>query len=107
MARRACKGGGAVPRQRTWWTALWTVARVEGVEPTSNGAERTLRPAVLWRKGSFGSDSEAGSRFAEQLLTVVASRRQQGRPLLDFRVAAAEAALHGTAASSLLRTRLR
>ena len=29
----------------------------------NNVAERALRPAVLWRKGSFGSDSDAGSRF--------------------------------------------
>ena len=63
-----------------------------------------LRPAVLWRKGSFGSDSETGSRFAERLLTVVASCRQQGRPLLDFLVAAGEAALQGTARPSLLTT---
>ncbi len=69
-----------------WWAALWTFARVEGVEPTNNAAERALRPAVLWRKGSFGSDSEAGSRFAERLLTVVATCRQQGRGLLDFLV---------------------
>jgi hypothetical protein len=68
---------------------------VNGYEPINNGAERALRPAVLWRKGSFGSDSEAGSRFAERLLTVVASGRQQGRPLLDFLVAAGEAALQG------------
>ena len=53
-----------------WWAALWTFARVDGVEPTNNGAERALRPAVLWRKGSFDSASEAGSRFAERLLTV-------------------------------------
>ena len=79
-----------------WWPALWTFARVEGVEPTNNVAERALRPAVLWRKGSFGSDSEAGSRFAERLLTVVATCRQQGRPLLDFLVAAGEAALRGS-----------
>jgi transposase len=46
------------------------------VEPTNNAAERALRPAVLWRKGSFGPDREAGSRFAERLLTVVASCRQ-------------------------------
>jgi transposase len=85
-----------------WWAALWTFARVEGVEPTNNGAEWALRPAVLWRKGSFGADSEAGSRFAERLLTVVASCRQQGRPLLAFLVAAGEAALHGTAGPSLL-----
>ena len=55
--------------------------------------ERALRPAVLWRKGSFGSDSAVGSRFAERLLTVVATCRQQGRSLLDFLVAAGEAAL--------------
>ena len=48
----------------------------------------SLRPAVLWRKGSFGSDSEEGSRFAERLLTVVATCRQQGRLLVNFLVAA-------------------
>src|SRR5262245_52223721 len=87
---------------RKWWPALWTFARVESVDPTNNGAERALRPAVLWRKGSFGADSAAGSRFAERLLTVVATCRQQGRPLLAFLVAAGEAALRGTAAPSLL-----
>ena len=73
-----------------------------GVEPTNNGAERALRPAVLWRKGCFGSDSEAGSRFAERRLTVVASCRQQGRPLLDFLVAAGEAAVRRVSPPSLL-----
>jgi transposase len=85
-----------------WWPALWTFARVEGVEPTNNVSERALRPAVLWRKGSFGSDSEASSRFAERLLMLIASCRQQGRPLLDFLVATGEAALQGTAPPSLL-----
>src|SRR5438067_9588268 len=72
------------------------------VEPTNNVAERALRPVVLWRKGSFGSDSAAGSRFAERLLTVVATCRQQGRPLLDFLVGAGEAALRGSPPPSLL-----
>ena len=85
-----------------WWPALWIFACVEGVEPTNNGAERALRPAVLWRKGSFGSDSELGSRFAERLLTVGVTCRQQGRPLLDFLVAAVEAALRGSSSPSLL-----
>jgi transposase len=89
-----------------WWAALWTFARVEGVAPTTNVSERALRPAVLWRKGSFGSDSVAGSRLAERLLTVGATCRQQGRPLLDFLVAAGEAALQGSAAPSLLPARL-
>jgi len=56
------------------------------------GAERAVRPAVLWRKGSFGLDSDAGSRCAERLLTVVASCCQQGLLLLAFLVAAGEAA---------------
>jgi transposase len=85
-----------------WWVALWIFARAEGVEPTNNVAERALRPAVLWRQGCFGADSEAGSRFAERLLTLVAPCRQQGRSLLAFLVASGEAALQGTAAPSLL-----
>ena len=50
--------------------ALWTFASVEGVEPTNNAAERALRPAVVWRKKSFGCHSEAGCRFVERLLSV-------------------------------------
>jgi transposase len=96
------KAAGLCRELTKWWAALWTFARVEGVEPTNNVSERTLRPVVLWRKGSFGSDSAAGSRFAERLLTVVATCRQQGRRLLDFLVAAGEAALQRTAAPSLL-----
>jgi transposase len=44
---------------------------VEGVEPTNNASERALRPAVIWRKLSFGTKSAAGSRFVETILTVV------------------------------------
>jgi transposase len=64
--------------------ALWTFARVEGVEPTNNAAERALRHAVLWRKMSHGTESEAGSRFVANILTVVATCRQQGRNVLEF-----------------------
>jgi transposase len=96
------KAAGLCRGLTKWWPALWTFARVEGVEPTNNVSERVLRPAVLWRKGCFGSDSEAGSRFAERLLTAAATCRQQGRHLLDFLVAAGEAGLRGAAAPSLL-----
>jgi transposase len=58
--------------------ALWTFVRVEGVEPTNNAAERALRHAVLWRKASHSTDSEAGSRFVENILSVVATCRQRG-----------------------------
>jgi transposase len=96
------KAAGLCRELLKWWPALWTFARVEGVEPTNNGAERALRPAVLWRKGSFGSDGAAGSRFAERLLTVAATCRQQGRQLLEFLVAMGEAASHGSPPPSLL-----
>lgn len=84
------------------WPALWSFARYAGVEPTNNAAEQALRPAVLWRKGSFGTHSPAGSRFAERLLTVSATCRQQGRELLGFLVAANQAARLGTLPPSLI-----
>ena len=87
---------------RQQWEALWTFARVEGVEPTNNAAERALRPAVLWRKGSFGSQSQRGSRFAERMLSVAASCRQQGRNLLGLLVEACQAALSGAPPPSLV-----
>jgi transposase len=96
------KAAGLCRELTKWWAALWTFARVEGVEPTNNVSERALRPAVLWRKGCFGSDSAAGSRFAERLLTVVATGWQQGRPLLAFLVAAGEAAVRGLPSPSLI-----
>ena len=71
------KAAGLCRELRKWWPTLWAFARVEGVEPTNNKAERALRPSVLWRKGSVAADSEGGSRFAERLLTMVASCRQQ------------------------------
>jgi transposase len=85
--------------------ALWTFVQVEGVEPTNNTAERSIRPGVLWRKGSFGTQSEEGSRFVESMMTVVATLKQQQRNVLEYLTAACEAALRGEAAPSLLPAR--
>jgi transposase len=82
--------------------ALWTFVQVEGVEPTNNTAERALRPGVLWRKGSFGTQSAEGSRFVESMMTVVTTLKQQQRHVLEYLTAACEAALRGEAAPSLL-----
>lgn len=65
-------------------TALWTFVRVAGVEPTNNFAERVLRRAVLWRRRSFGCNSERGCRFVERILTVVQTRRLQGKCVLSY-----------------------
>ncbi len=82
--------------------ALWTFVRVPGVEPTNNAAERAVRHGVLWRKGSFGSDSPTGSRFAERIMTVSATCRQQKRNVLAFLIEAVDARLRDKPAPSLL-----
>ena len=64
--------------------SLWTFASVAGVEPTNNAPERAVRHAVCWRKTSYGTDSERGSRFVERVLTVVASCRAQRLGVLEF-----------------------
>ena len=82
--------------------ALWTFVYCEGVEPTNNHAERCLRRAVLWRRRSFGTQSETGSRFVERVLTTVTTLRQQKRDVLDYLTTACAAAIRGDKAPSLL-----
>ncbi|MEQ1905361.1 MAG: IS66 family transposase [Pirellulaceae bacterium] len=81
---------------------LWTFTEVEGLEPTNNAAERALRPAVIHRKLSFGTQSRAGSRFLERMLTVVETCRQQSRSPFEFLTQAIEASFHNTKPPSLL-----
>jgi transposase len=84
------------------WEGLWVFATTEGVEPTNNAAERALRPAVLWRKGCFGTRSAAGSRFVERMLTVSATCAQHERHLLTFLTEAIDAHWRGLPAPSLV-----
>ena len=72
------------------------------VEPTNNAAERAIRPGVLWRKGSFGTQSADGSRFVEAMMTMVATLKQQHRHVLNYLTTACEAALQGQPIPSLL-----
>jgi transposase len=82
--------------------ALWTFVRREDVELTNNASERSLRPIVLWRKSSFGTQSRRGSDFVERMLTVVATLRQQQRQVLQYVTAACYAALYHQPPPSLL-----
>jgi transposase len=81
---------------------LWSFARVRGVEPTNNVAERALRFAVIWRRISGGTDSLGGSRFVERMLSVVATCRQQGRNVLEYLTSCFAADCRGQAIPSLL-----
>lgn len=82
--------------------ALWTFAFHPGLEPTNNSAERALRKAVIWRGLSYGTQSEAGSRFVERIMTVAETCRQQERNPLDFLRAAVLAHRRSDPVPSLL-----
>lgn len=82
--------------------ALWLFVSVAGIEPTNNAAERALRPAVIWRRTSLGTQSELGSQFVARMLTVTLSLRAQQRPVLEYLTAACEAARQNLPAPSLL-----
>jgi transposase len=84
---------------RDW---LWTFLDVSGVEPTNNVSERALRPAVIWRKLSFGTQSAKGSRFVETILTVVETCHKQSRNSFQFLTAAMHAHFLGQQPPSLL-----
>lgn len=82
--------------------ALWTFIDREDVEPTNNHAEREVRGFVLWRKRSFGTQSEHGNLFAERLMSIAHTARKQGRDVLGFLTACAEAWATKSAPPSLL-----
>jgi transposase len=82
--------------------ALWTFARVEGLEPTNNAAERALRTAVLWRKRWFGCHGAGGCRFVERLLSTVQTLRLRGRAVLEYLAEALDTYRHGSPAPKLL-----
>jgi transposase len=87
-------------RHQDW---LWTFTKIAGIEPTNNDAERALRPAVIYRKLSFGTQSERGSRYLERILTVSETCRRQSRSAYEFLVSAMEAKYANQPAPSLHR----
>jgi transposase len=82
--------------------ALWTFVRHPAVEPTNKAAERAIRPGVLWRNGSVGTQRADGSRLVEAMMTMVATLKQQHRHALNYLTTACEAALQGQPIPSFL-----
>lgn len=81
---------------------LWTFLGDPNVEPTNNASERSLRCGVIWRKLSFGTQSDRGDRFVETMLTVIETCRKQGRSVLGFITAALDQTNTSTRNQSLL-----
>jgi transposase len=112
-ARSKGKAGEKSPRSKTAGTCakllevepcLWLFLSHPEVELTNNAAERALRHAVIWRKISFGSQSQAGSLFVARLMTVVQTLKAQGRSVFEFLLAACRAARDGSSPPSLVPT---
>lgn len=79
----------------------WVFQYHDSVEPTNNIAERSLRHAVIWKRLSFGTQSDAGSRFVETMLTIIETSRQQKRNLFQFLCDSHNAYLAGKTTPSL------
>ena len=63
---------------------LWVFTKKEGIEPTNNVAEQNIRPAVLWKKRSFGVESERGGQYVEAMLSIKMTARLNGVSLAKF-----------------------
>ena len=63
---------------------LFLFLEQEGVEPTNNSSERTIRIAVQLRKISFGNRSATGELAIARLLTVSQTCKSQGRNILAY-----------------------
>jgi transposase len=64
----------------------------------NNATERALRRGVIWRRRSYGTQSESGSLFVERILTAVMASRQQKWDVLDYLAVACKAITLGNPA---------
>ena len=83
---------------------LWMFIANEGIEPTNNRAERAIRKAVIYRKLSFGTQSEHGSRFVERIFSIAATCRMQKRSVYQYLIDAINAKLSNREAPKILPT---
>ena len=98
------KTAGMARELLQWEKCLWTFVDVPGLEPTNNFGECCIRHAVMYRKTSFGTQSEEGSRFVERIFTATSTLKLQGRDVLAFLADTLAAHRRGLRGPSLLPT---
>jgi transposase len=81
-ARRLAK------RLRAYGADLLTFVEFEGVPSSNNHGERTIRPAVMMRKASYGNQSEAGANTRAVLMSIYRTLKQRGLDPLEVAVEA-------------------
>ncbi len=64
--------------------SLFVFTRTDGVSPTNNAAERSLRRAVIFRKLSFGTESGSGSETLAVVMSVLETCRRLGQHALSW-----------------------
>jgi len=82
--------------------SLWLFAKIDGIEPTNNLAERLIRTLVIWKKTSFGTQSKKGSTYMERIMSVVATCKLQHRNILEYLTQAVQCFVEKTKPPSLL-----
>ena len=82
--------------------SLWHFFGSSHIPATNNHAERQLRPLVISKKLSFGTQSDRGSRFIERIFTTITSCQQQGVDTLAFIIKTLQHYILGIKAPSLI-----
>jgi transposase len=82
--------------------SLWVFLYEEGVEPTNNKAERSLRHGVILRKLTYGSQSEKGQVFVERILTVAGTLKERAKDTLGYLAACFKSYIEGRPAPPIL-----
>ena len=75
--------GRLAKRLSRYGAELLTFVEFEGVPSSNNHAEREVRPAVLMRKASYGSQSERGAATRGILMSVFRTLRNRGLGSVD------------------------
>jgi len=82
--------------------SLFMFAETDGVAPTNNPAEQSLRRAVIFRKLSFGTESGSGSDVITTTFSVVETCRRLGRDAHTYIREAVEAHFQNLPAPQLI-----
>ncbi len=86
-----------VKRLRRHQGDLFTFLDVEGVASDNNFAEREIRPAVILRKNTYGSQSDDGADTQAILMSIFRTLRRRGLdPLHEINHALRHYTLSGT-----------
>jgi transposase len=82
--------------------SLFVFVDRSGVPPTNNAAEQALRKSVIFRKLSFGTEAQTGSRNMAVIMSVVETCRRLGRRPLEYISTAVHAAFTNKTTPRLL-----